>query len=254
MSELTTDQIIEAAIFAAGEPLSLAKIQSLFEDETLDNETIRDAIKQIESRYENSGLELKKVASGYRFQAKQASSNYLQRLWEKKPPRYTRALLETLALIVYRQPVTRGEIEEVRGVAVSSNIIKTLLEREWIKIVGHKNVPGKPALYATTREFLDYFNFKSLKELPELRDIVDLDELGEKLSNQLALDIPDQKQQLEADTRIEDGAVDDNIEPSAELVEELEAIEHEHHINKVEPQEGAPAHEATDADNPEREN
>jgi segregation and condensation protein B len=135
----------------------------------------------MEEDYQARGYELKQVASGYRLQVKQEFSTWVGRLWEEKPARYTRALLETMALIAYRQPITRGEIEEVRGVSVSSNIIKTLLERDWIKVLGHKDVPGKPTLYGTTKEFLDYFNLKKLDELPTLAEIRDLDSIHPEL-------------------------------------------------------------------------
>jgi segregation and condensation protein B len=175
-------QIMEAALFAAGEPLGADKLAMLFEEhERPDAKTIKELLEELSASMQERGVELKKVASGYRFQAKQEYAASLQRLWEKKPPRYSRALLETLALIVYRQPITRGEIEDVRGVAVSSHIIKTLLEREWVKIVGHRDVPGKPALFGTTKKFLDDFNLAKLSELPPLQELVNLDELGEKL-------------------------------------------------------------------------
>jgi segregation and condensation protein B len=225
MSPNDIDSIIEAAIFAAGEPLSLTRLTSLFEaDDAPSLDAVREAVVRIQAFYEGRGVELKQVATGYRFQARENTSEYLKKLWEKKPPRYTRALLETLALIIYRQPVTRGEIEEVRGVAVSTHIMKQLQEREWVKIVGHKNVPGKPALFATTKEFLDYFNFKHLRELPSLADVVDLDELGEKLSKQLALDIPKQKEHLEEVTAITDDD-DDSLDVPDDHIEDQTDIE-----------------------------
>src|SRR5690606_10035661 len=130
------------------------------------NDQLRAALGAIQAFYRQRGFELKEVASGYRFQVATAMAPWVSRLWEERPQRYSRALLETLALIAYRQPITRGDIEEIRGVAVSSNIVKTLLEREWIRVVGHKDVPGRPAMYATTRKFLDYFNLKNLDDLP----------------------------------------------------------------------------------------
>ncbi|MCH9744690.1 MAG: SMC-Scp complex subunit ScpB, partial [Gammaproteobacteria bacterium] len=155
-------QILEAALFAAGEPLNLERLALMFdESDRPSNKELRDAIASLTKFYEDRGVELVEVASGFRFQSRVDYAPWLKKLWEKKPPRYSRALLETIALVVYRQPITRGEIEDVRGVVVSSNIMKTLLEREWVKIVGHKDVPGKPALYATTKQFLDYFNLKS---------------------------------------------------------------------------------------------
>ena len=134
------------------------------------------------------------VASGYRFQVRQDLAAWVGRLWQERPARYSRALMETLSLIAYRQPITRGEIEEIRGVAVSTNIIKTLLEREWVRVVGHRDVPGRPAMYATTRQFLDYFNLKSLDQLPPLAEIKELD----NLSGELALEVPEQASDADA--------------------------------------------------------
>jgi len=137
---------------------------------------------ELQQECENRGVELKRVASGYRYQTRSDVQPWVARLWQEKPPRYSRALLETLALIVYRQPITRGQIEEVRGVSVSSHIIKTLLEREWIRIIGHKEAPGRPALYGSTRQFLDHFNLKSLDELPDLMELADLRQKQPELS------------------------------------------------------------------------
>ena len=159
-------QILEGALLAAGEPLSVQRMALLFEEnERPSKDDIRAAIKTVEERCEDRGYELVQVASGYRFQVRQNLSTWVGRLWQERPARYSRALMETLSLIAYRQPITRGEIEEIRGVAVSTNIIKTLLEREWVRVVGHRDVPGRPAMYATTRQFLDYFNLKSLDQL-----------------------------------------------------------------------------------------
>jgi len=175
--------IIEAALFAADKPMSIDQLHALFGlDEPAERAQIKELIKEIQDEYEQRGIELKQISSGYRFQVRQEYSAWISRLWEEKPPRYTRALLETLALVAYRQPITRGEIEDVRGVAVSSNIMKTLQEREWVKIVGHRDVPGRPALFATTKTFLDYFNLKSMDELPTLAEIKDLDKITEKLN------------------------------------------------------------------------
>jgi segregation and condensation protein B len=139
---------------------------------------IRKAIQELVEKYQHGGMELKQVASGYRFQVRADYEVWVARLWEQKPPRYSRALMETLALIAYRQPITRGEIEDIRGVSVSTNIIKTLQERDWVKSLGHKEVPGRPTLYGTTREFLDYFNLKTLNELPTLAEIRDIDQFN----------------------------------------------------------------------------
>lgn len=188
-------KIIEGALLAADGPLSISKISSLFEvpegsvpnvdldpDEKPTKEAILTALEDIQADCKDRGYELKEVGTGWRFQVVQETAPWIGRLWEEKPQKYSRALLETLALIAYRQPITRGDIESIRGVAVSSTIIKTLTEREWVKVVGHRDVPGRPALYATTRQFLDYFNLKSLDELPSLKEIQDFDQLDTDLS------------------------------------------------------------------------
>ena len=151
------------------------------EHERPDPDAVKEAIELLQERYQSTGLELVRVASGFRFQVRQNLSDWVARLSEERPQRYSRALLETLALITYRQPITRGEIEEIRGVAVSSNIIKTLLERSWVRVVGHRDVPGRPAMYATTRQFLDYFNLKSLDQLPPLAEVRDFETLNAEL-------------------------------------------------------------------------
>lgn len=175
-------QIIEGLLLAAGRPLSVSAIAELFlEGERPDAEKIKVALDDIAGDCEARGFELKEVASGFRFQVRQHLSPWISRLSEERPQRYTRALLETLGLIAYRQPITRGDIEEIRGVAVSSTIIRTLLDREWIRVVGHRDVPGRPAMFATTRQFLDYFNLKSLQQLPPLAEIRDLDQLMPEL-------------------------------------------------------------------------
>ena len=177
-----TKNIIEAALMAAGQPLSVDRLLTLFLDEQQPSrDEIRGAIKSLSDECNSRGVELKEVNSGFRYQAKQDYAQWVARLWEEKPPRYSRALLETLSLIAYRQPITRGEIEDVRGVSVSTNIMKTLLERDWVKVVGHRDVPGKPAMYATTRQFLDYFNLKNLSELPTLAEIRDIDSINAEL-------------------------------------------------------------------------
>jgi len=175
-------KILEAIFLAAGRPLTVDQLQSLFiEDAIPERDDIRAALKELGSDYEGRGIELKQVASGYRIQVREAMQPWVSRLWEEKPARYSRALLETLSLIAYRQPITRGEIEDVRGVTVSTSIMRTLLEREWVKVVGHRDVPGRPAMYATTRRFLDYFSLKSLDELPTLAELRDLSTIGAEL-------------------------------------------------------------------------
>ncbi|MEM8661434.1 MAG: SMC-Scp complex subunit ScpB, partial [Pseudomonadota bacterium] len=179
MSEIGLVQIIEGALLAAGKPLTVAQIGQLFEDnERPDNASLRSALKEVAERCDERGFELQEVASGFRYQVRQSLSPWVARLWQERPQRYSRALLETLALIAYRQPITRGEIEEIRGVAVSSNIINTLHERDWMRVVGQRDVPGRPAMYATTRQFLDYFNLKTLDQLPALADIRDVESLN----------------------------------------------------------------------------
>jgi segregation and condensation protein B len=182
MAEIGLLQILEGAILAAGKPLTVQNMAELFdEQERPENTEIREALTQIAERCEDRGFELQEVASGFRFQVRQELSPWVARLWVERPAKYSRAMLETLALIAYRQPITRGEIEEIRGVAVSSNIIKTLHEREWIRVVGHRDVPGRPAMYASTRQFLDYFNLKNLDQLPALAEIRDFDTLTKEL-------------------------------------------------------------------------
>jgi segregation and condensation protein B len=175
--------ILEAILLAADRTLTVIQLETLFEldEERPTRDEIRQALHEMADDYAPRGYELKQVASGFRLQVKQEYATWVGRLWEEKPARYTRALLETMALIAYRQPITRGEIEEVRGVSVSSNIVKTLLERDWIKVLGHKDVPGKPTLYGTTKTFLDYFNLKSLDQLPTLAEIKDLDSIHPEL-------------------------------------------------------------------------
>lgn len=172
-------KIIEGAILAAGQPMTIARLLDLFDEEVAPSkDEIAAALIDIQAASADRGFELKEVASGWRFQVRDNLAPWVNRLWEEKPQKYSRALLETLALVAYRQPITRGDIEEIRGVAVSSHIMKTLLERDWVKVVGHRDVPGRPSLFATTRQFLDYFNLKSLDELPSLSEIRDLDELN----------------------------------------------------------------------------
>ena len=178
-----TKSIIEALLHAADKPLSVKNIHTMIADDSgqPSNDEIRKVLMQLTDDYQDRGVELKQVSSGFRLQVRQDYEPWVAKLFQERPPRYTRALLETLALIAYRQPITRGEIEDVRGVSVSTNIIRTLQEREWVRVLGHKDVPGKPAMYGTTREFLDYFNVKTLNELPTLADIRDLDSINPEL-------------------------------------------------------------------------
>tara|TARA_Y100000589_G_C27163329_1_gene633730 strand:- start:861 stop:1730 length:870 start_codon:yes stop_codon:yes gene_type:complete len=190
--------IIEGLLLAASRPLNLSEIAQVFdEDERPDKKELKKIIEVIEADCSDRGFELQEVASGYRFQVKQELSSWVGKLWDERPPRYTRALLEILALIAYKQPITRGDIEEIRGVSVSPNIIRTLIDREWVRVVGHRDVPGRPAMFATTKTFLDYFNLKSLQDLPPLSEIKELDNsdselsLDEELSQSRILDMPD---------------------------------------------------------------
>lgn len=177
-------QIVEAALLAAGNPLSPTQLLALFaeQDEQPTHEDISRALGDLQIDCSERGVELVEVASGFRYQIRQDVHPWVARLWTERPSRYSRALLETLALIAYRQPITRAEIEQIRGVAVSTHIVKTLEEREWVRVVGHRDAPGRPALFGTTRGFLDYFNLKSLDELPSLSDIRDIDDLDPQLA------------------------------------------------------------------------
>lgn len=216
----TLKQIIEGLLLSAGRPLSVAALSELFvEGERPGNEQIRDVLGVIAQDCGGRGFELKEVASGFRFQVRQSLSPWISRLSEEKPQRYTRALLETLGLIAYRQPITRGDIEEIRGVAVSSTIIRTLLDREWIRVVGHRDVPGRPAMFATTRHFLDYFNLKNLQQLPPLAEIRDLDQLNPEL------DLSDEEGRVLVlpEELAEDEEADDDSN-QAELLDEDEAM------------------------------
>ncbi|WP_299584446.1 SMC-Scp complex subunit ScpB [uncultured Microbulbifer sp.] len=175
-------RLLEGALLASAQPLSEDKLLSLLDEEDRPSiSTLRDTLGEIAQSCDGRGFELKKVASGWRFQVPEDLAPWVNRLWEEKAQRYSRATLETLAIVAYRQPVTRGDIEEIRGVAVSSQIVRTLLDRGWIKVVGHRDVPGKPSLYATTRDFLDYFNLASLDELPTLAEVRDIESLNKIL-------------------------------------------------------------------------
>ncbi len=185
MIESYLRNVIEAALLAAGRPLTLAELGQLFDEPSRPDEgALGAALEQLGAEYAERGIELKQTASGWRVQVRREFSAEVSRLWPERPARYSRALLETLALIAYRQPITRGEIEDVRGVAVNPNIVKTLLERNWVRVVGQRDVPGRPELLGTTREFLDYFGLKSLDELPPLSELKALSEMN------LQLDLP----------------------------------------------------------------
>jgi segregation and condensation protein B len=206
-------RIVEAILLAAGRPLGQDQLLALFTDEERPQRSdLRSALAALAGEYAGRGIELAEVGSGYRIQIRQEMQPWVSRLWEEKPARYSRALLETLALIAYRQPLTRGDIEDVRGVTVSTSIMKTLLEREWIRVVGHREVPGRPAMYGTTKQFLDYFSLKNLEELPTLAELRDLG----SFSPELQLDLPDSV----VDSRL----MPANDEPDAPLHAQEEAV------------------------------
>ena len=182
MTDHYVKNVIEAALLAAGRPLGVVELRDLFDEFARPElETIEAGLAALAEDYAERGIELKEVASGWRIQVRDTVASAVARLWQERPQKYSRALLETLALVAYRQPITRGEIEDIRGVAVNPNIIRTLLERGWIRVIGHRDVPGRPELLATTRDFLDYFNLKSLDDLPSLAQLRDLETLGVQL-------------------------------------------------------------------------
>ena len=183
MDEKEIQYFIEAALLAGGRPLSVDQLHSLFDGRSAPAKAeIRKAIATLREDYEGRGITVSEVASGFRIQVTATMAERLQKLWEEKPPRYSRALFETLALVAYRQPITRGEIEEVRGVSVSPNIVRTLLERDWVRVVGHRDVPGRPEMFGTTRNFLDYFGLRKLDDLPPLADLSDWESLRVQLN------------------------------------------------------------------------
>lgn len=216
MDEQKIKIIVEAALMAADSPLNVSALVKLFApgeaDEEQASKQVRTVLKALQTEAQERGVELKQVASGYRYQVRQDLSEWVSRLWDEKPPRYTRALLETLALVAYKQPVSRGDIEQVRGVSVSQSIMRTLIEREWIKVVGQREVPGRPSLYGTTKEFLDYFNLKSLDELPPLPEIRELIEPVLAVQNDVEAPAAGIEDQQQADTESgADALADDDI-------------------------------------------
>ena len=186
--ERNLSEILEALLLSASRPISIDDIVKVFEDPKPPKDEISKALNQIEQDCQTRGIELKKIASGYRLQVKQSLSQYIAKLWEEKPQKFSKATLETLSLIAYKQPITRGEIEEIRGVAVGTQLIRGLMERGWVKIVGQRDVPGRPSLYSTTKEFLDYFGLQHLRELPELPSLPDLT----SIEQELPIDEPDE--------------------------------------------------------------
>ena len=186
--ERKLSEILEALLLSASRAISIDDIIKVFEDPKPSKDEIRKALNQIDQDCLTRGIELKKIASGYRLQVKQSLSQYIAKLWEEKPQKFSKATLETLSLIAYKQPITRGEIEEIRGVAVGTQLIRGLMERGWVKIVGQRDVPGRPSLYSTTKEFLDYFGLQHLRELPELPSLSDLT----SIEHELPIDEPDE--------------------------------------------------------------
>jgi len=195
--------ILEAILISAEKPLAVERLLGFFQPEDLVNRNdVKKALFDLQQNFTTHGFELIEIANGYRFQTKEKYKQWVTQHWDEKPAKYSRALLETLALIVYRQPITRAEIEDIRGVAVSSHIVKTLQERDWVRIVGHKEVPGRPSLLGTTRQFLDYFNLKSLDEMPSLSEIQDIDKLYPELDLNMKEELGD----------IEDDSMDDLLD------------------------------------------
>ncbi|NOX09637.1 MAG: SMC-Scp complex subunit ScpB [Gammaproteobacteria bacterium] len=202
MNESELKNIVEAALLAAGHALKMDDLMALFDlDQRPDKERLQLVLDQLQLEYEGRGIRLMQVSSGYRIQVNSDLAPWISRLWEERPQKYSRALLETLGLIAYRQPITRAEIEEVRGVSVSSSIMKTLMEREWVRIVGHRDVPGRPAMYATARDFLDDFNLKGLEDLPSLAELRDIGSIN------AVLDLEPRQEEVDAGSDEEDAGV-----------------------------------------------
>ena len=221
--------IIEAAIMVSDEPITVDRLIGMFTDATKpERSTVNELLLELQLDYANRGFELKRIDKGYRLQTREEYSPWLARLTAGRPPRYSRALLETLAIIAYRQPVTRGEIEEIRGVAVSTDIIRTLVDREWIRQVGVRDVPGKPALFATTRAFLEYFNLEGLTQLPSLQDIRDLDTIADELNMKLPLEGRDENAGDNA------GSSDAEVSPQTDFIENTDSDDIES-VNDEEP-------------------
>lgn len=225
---------IEAALLAAGRPLSIDQLKGLFDGRMAPEKSeIRQAIAALNEDYEQRGIVVSEVASGFRMQIKTSMADRLTKLWEERPPRYSRALFETLALIAYRQPITRGEIEEIRGVAVSSNIIRQLLERDWVRVVGHRDVPGRPAMFGTTKVFLDYFSLRKLDDLPPLADLSDWESLRVQLNLPDVEDHPDSDAEETAEEVAEE-AMDEALPEAANDLPVLFPEGHAEHEEDIE--------------------
>lgn len=235
LSEIRLKEIIEAALMAAGKPLTIDRILKLFlEDERPERADVRKALDSLKNDFAPRPIELLETAAGFRINVRSGYATWVSRLWEERPPKYSRALLETLSLIAYRQPITRGEIEDVRGVSVSSSIIKTLMERSWIKEVGHRDVPGRPALLATTKGFLNYFGLKSLDDLPTLSEIKDFESVNRELDLE-GSNLPDEDEQPDEQTE------ETSLEQDAEIVkleisEDQSAEDGETTLSEAEPE------------------
>ncbi|MFC5741220.1 SMC-Scp complex subunit ScpB [Dyella tabacisoli] len=251
--------ILEAALLASTHPMTVQQLGDLFsEEDEVGREQIAIALEALAADCEGRGVHLLEVASGFRYQVRQEVHPWISRMWTEKPSRYSRALLETLALIAYRQPITRPEIEQIRGVVVSSNIIKTMEEREWIRVVGYRDVPGKPALFGTTRAFLDYFNLKSLDELPPLSEIRDMEDPQMRLDQEpmpvyVARDLPidpDEDIESTATDPAETGIAESIHHESAETVTDTAADEHAHSDNAEAPAIEAPSNEPSPETDP----
>jgi segregation and condensation protein B len=225
MNEQYVKNVIEAALLAAGRPLNLDELVALFDERDGSAvEGVKAALGALREEYETRGLELVEVASGYRIQIRTAVAEAVSRLWTERPAKYSRALLETLALVAYRQPITRGEIEQIRGVAVNPNIIKTMLERSWIRVIGHRDVPGRPELLGTTREFLDYFGLKKLDDLPTLAQLKELEELRVQLALPGAEPVEAEAPAAAPADALEDTVdVEDAIDADEESIDEAES-------------------------------
>ena len=230
---------IESALLAAGRPLNVSQLQNLFDGRMApEKQEIRQAIAELTEEYEPRGITIAEVASGFRMQVKAAMAERLHKLWEERPPRYSRALFETLALIAYRQPITRGEIEEVRGVSVSANIVRTLMERDWVRVVGHRDVPGRPEMFGTTKLFLDYFGLKKLDDLPPLADLSDWESLRVQLNlpevdedgadnDAPPTDLPVLYPEVSEDEADEEVSAEETAEPQGKTEGEDEAVTEE---------------------------
>ena len=256
MDQQLITRIVEAALLAANQPLTLAQLHSLFpEDQPAPADSVEQALESLREGCRDRGVELVELASGFRYQVQSDVHPWVARLWTERQTKYTRATLETLALIAYRQPITRGEIEQVRGVAVNSNIIKALEEREWIRVVGHRDVPGKPALFGTTKAFLDYFGLKRLDELPPLSELKDLGELEPQLQfdNVISEGQPIEAGGIASGIGVEVATGDESVATAAnDETEGTEPSNHEPGSADADQPEAAPGERAADVNDPEQ--